>query len=119
MIRVLVESPFSGDRKRNLDYMRRCMLDCFSRGEAPFASHLAYTQMLDDDNPAHRALGIDAGLLWGELADQTVVYTDLGISGGMQLGIDRAEKIGRPVFYRTLPDDLWSVELPDFPTGKP
>lgn len=106
MIRlVIVESPFAGDVSRNLAYARAAMADCLSREEAPFASHLLYTQpgVLDDDVPAQRAYGIAAGLAWGERADATVVYGDLGISRGMAQGIDRAKACRRPVEYRSLP----------------
>lgn len=108
MLKVLVESPFKGKDKdeeaRNVRYARACLHDCFKRGEAPFASHLLYTQpgVLDDDITDQRTLGINAGLLWGEGAEKTVVYEDLGISTGMLLGIERAAKLGRPVEYRRL-----------------
>lgn len=108
MRRVIVESPFAGvddeQRAKNLQYARAAMHDCLVRGEAPFASHLLYTQpgVLDDELADERALGIEAGLVWGHLADVTVVYTDRGISGGMQQGIERATREGRPVKYRTL-----------------
>ena len=102
---VLVESPFAGDVERNVRYARACVRDCLLRNEYPFASHLFYTQdvILDDDTPDERTLGINAGLAWGECAAATIVYTDLGISGGMKLGIERAQKAGRAVEYRTLP----------------
>lgn len=50
MMRVVVESPFAGDIQKNIEYARKCMADCLKRGEAPFASHLLYTQdgILDD-----------------------------------------------------------------------
>ena len=115
--RVIVETPFSGDRRANLDYLRRCMRDCLERGEAPYASHLLYTQMLEDDDPEHREMGIEAGLTWGEQAQLTVVYTDRGISGGMKLGIARAEEQGRAIEYRTLPERLKAIDLPAFPVG--
>lgn len=104
MRRVIVESPYAGDIATNEAYARAAMHDCFMRGEAPFASHLLYTQasVLRDDVPGERALGIEAGLLWGELADATVVYADRGISKGMQQGIERAEAAGRPVEVRSL-----------------
>lgn len=104
-MKVLVESPFAGDVERNLRYLRACMRDCFLRGELPFASHALYTQpgVLDDNDPAERQLGIDAGLAWGAHAVKTVVYTDLGMSRGMRYGIDNATAAGRPVEYRTLP----------------
>ena len=99
---VLVESPFAGDRERNIRYLKAAMFDCIERGEAPFASHLLYTQFLDDDVPEERAAGIESGLAWGKHAYQTVVYYDLGISGGMEIGIERAESEGRTVEHRSL-----------------
>lgn len=102
---VIVESPFAGDVERNIEYARAAARDCLLRGEAPFASHLLYTQdgILNDDTPEERAHGIAAGLEWGTVADATVVYTDLGTSKGMTLGVAHAEMSGRPVEYRTLP----------------
>ena len=102
---VLVESPFAGDVASNVAYARACLADCLARGEAPFASHLLYTQhgVLCDDVPAERAQGIAAGLAWGDRADATVVYTDRGVSRGMLQGIARAEAAGRPVERRTVP----------------
>jgi hypothetical protein len=105
MIRVIVESPFAGDIDRNLAYLRAAMNDCLKRGEAPYASHALYTQpgVLDDNVPEERTLGIEAGLLWGEAAEKTVVYTDLGMSNGMNYGIQRALVADRPVEFRKLP----------------
>ncbi len=105
---VIVESPFKGknkaDEKLNIEYARAAMRDCLLRGEAPYASHLLYTQagILDDGKPEERELGIEAGLEWGRAASLTVVYTDRGISDGMKLGISRARKQGRGVEERTL-----------------
>lgn len=104
MRRVIIETPYAGDIKSNINFARACMRDCLDRGEAPFASHLLYTQegILNDNKPAERELGIHAGLVWGSQAEATVVYTDLGISNGMKKGIRLAKEIGRPVEYRTL-----------------
>lgn len=105
---VIVESPYNGPTKleidRNKAYARRAMHDCFLRGEAPFASHLLYTQpgVLRDSDPEERKLGIKAGLEWGMHAEATVVYADLGISSGMQHGIDIANKLNRPIEYRRI-----------------
>ena len=108
MIRVLLESPYAADTSEeiahNERYARACMADCFQRGEAAYASHLLYTQpgVLRDDVPEERRLGIEAGLLWGQCAEKSVVYTDLGITGGMEKGIARAGEEGRPVEKRAL-----------------
>lgn len=65
---VLIESPFAGDVKGNIAYAQAAILDCLHRGEAPFASHLFYTDVLDDNNPKEREMGIEAGLSIGRFA---------------------------------------------------
>lgn len=108
MTLVLLESPYGSDDpavvEENVAYARRCMRDCFRRGEQPFASHLLYTQpgVLDDRNPEERKQGIEAGLAWGQHAELTVVYTDRGITEGMEKGVRRAKIQRRPVEYRKL-----------------
>lgn len=105
MRRVVIESPYAGDVERNLAYLRACMRDCLiAHGETPFASHGLYTQpgVLDDDDPEQRRLGIDAGFLWRDAAEATVVYQDLGVTPGMVAGIDHAHGLGQPVEYRWL-----------------
>ncbi len=94
---VIIESPYAGDIERNVEYARACVRDSLSRGEAPIASHLLYTQpgILRDDIPAERQWGIAAGLAWRHVAD-------LGITPGMQCGIDDATKHDRPVEFRKI-----------------
>ena len=101
---VLIESPFAGDVDTNIKYARACMRDSLYRGESPFAMHLLYTQegILDDTIPEERNWGIEAGLAWGKHASKTVVYTDLGITPGMEKGIQRAKEEGREIEYRKL-----------------
>ena len=101
---VIVESPYAGDVTLNEEYARACMADCLQRGEAPFASHLLYTQpgVLDDTAPEERHLGTEAGLAWAKKADLAAVYTDLGITPGMAIGIERHGAQGRVVEYRKL-----------------
>jgi hypothetical protein len=102
---VVIETPFAGDVERNIKYARACLKDCLLRGEAPFASHLLYTQdgVLNDFDPDDRSLGIAAGFAIGAKLDATVVYTDLGISPGMESGIVRALNFKRNIEFRTLP----------------
>ncbi len=99
---VILESPYAGDVDKNVEYARLCLKDSLSRGEAPMASHLLYTQVLDDLIPEERDWGIAAGLAFARAASATVVYTDLGISRGMQYGIDNAIYCGRPVEKRSI-----------------
>ena len=57
-----------------------------SEGEAPYASHLLYTQMLDDEDAGHRRLGMEAGFAWGEVGELRRFCIDLGMSSGMEEG---------------------------------
>lgn len=99
---VILESPYAGDVEANVAYARACLVDSLSRGEAPIASHLLYTQVLDDTDPLQRDMGIAAGLAWRFVAHASVVYVDRGISSGMRHGIDLAHEEGITVEYRSL-----------------
>ena len=125
--RVILESPYAANAitlatvREHEEYGRRCLRDSLLRGEAPLASHLLYTQPIDgfhdggvvlnDAVPAERALGIEAGLAWGPLAEATVAYVDMGVSGGMLLGLERARAEHRPVEFRTLADGCPALEV--------
>lgn len=104
---VILESPYAGNiiqRWLNRRYARACVRDCLKRWDSPIASHLLFTQrgILRDNQPGERNLGIDAGLAWYAVASASVVYTDRGISPGMERGISRARLHGIPIEYRTL-----------------
>jgi hypothetical protein len=103
---VILESPYRGkteaEEKRNKKYAAKAMLESLMRGESPLASHILWPGILDDADPAEREIGIRAGLEWGRVAAATVVYTDLGVSEGMRIGINAAKKAGRPVEIRRM-----------------
>jgi hypothetical protein len=82
---VIIESPYAGKIKENVEYARAAMRDSLNRGEAPIASHLLYTQpgILRDEVPEERQWGIDAGLAWRRVADLAAFYVDKNWSGGM------------------------------------
>lgn len=107
MRRVIIESPYAGDREKNLRYLQACIADCLKRGDAPFASHGLYPGALDDNIPEERQLGIEAGFTWRDAAHATIVYKDLGVTRGMLLGIEHAEKLKHVIEYRTLGGE-WS-----------
>ncbi len=108
MRRVVIESPLAASPTRTVDdhlrYLRACLRDSLLRGESPYASHSLCPQpgVLDDLVPTERDLGIRAGFAWRDVADATVVYTDLGHSRGMEAGIMDAQVKGRVVEYREL-----------------
>lgn len=112
---VMVESPFRGNGwaklskeeqdavyARNKAYAVRCVHDSLTRGEAGFAMHLHFPLALDDTKPEERELGIAAGLAWSAAAELVAVYTDLGITEGMERAIKRAEWNAIRVELRTL-----------------
>ena len=122
MRRVIIESPFSSGTPvsipdvvtRNVRYLRACMRACLLREEAPYASHGLYTQegVLDDTTPSERTLGMEAGFAWLTGDVLSVPHTDLGISRGMQAGIDLAVARGIRVEVRRL-GGYWAKCDPD------
>lgn len=109
---VIIESPYAGDVEGNLTYLRACIAECLSRGEAPFASHAIYTQpgVLRDDVPEERTLGIEAGFAWAEPAGEIAFYVDKGWSNGMKSAWIRHVRAGALVSIRKLGKPLsWAT----------
>lgn len=106
MQRVMIESPFRAEtlpeHNENRHYAHLAVKDSLNRGEAPFASHLFYPFWLDDTDEDDRQQGLCAGWQWLAVADRVAVYTDRGISSGMQAAINQALQLGIPVEKRTL-----------------
>lgn len=90
MKRVIIESPYAGDVLKHVAYAQEALWDSLARGEAPLASHLLYTQVLDDKDPKERELGIEAGLAWMSQAEAVVAYIDHGWSPGMRAAVKRS-----------------------------
>lgn len=100
MRKVVIESPYAGDVKRNTEYARLCLKDSLNRGESPLCSHLLLTQVLDDTIPKERELGINAGLHWTDVADAHIFYIDYGLSPGMIKALIRTTQIiNSPMLY--------------------
>jgi hypothetical protein len=111
MKRVILESPYAGDIVMNELYGELCMHDCIvNHNESPYASHLLYTRdnVLRDHIPEERKLGIAAGFFWRECAQKTVFYVDLGMTKGMEEGVEDCKAKGHPYEIRGLPDDIWA-----------
>lgn len=99
---VIIESPYSGDIDSNVEYAKDCMMDSITRMEVPFASHLLYTQVLDDKIQDERYAGMTLGYEVMKRADLVAVYTDKGISEGMESGIKLAKKHNKEIEYRSI-----------------
>jgi len=103
---VILESPYAGEVEANLAYARRCAFDCAMLGEATIASHLHYTQFLDDKVPEQRTMGIRLGLAWRRVADYSVFYTDRGWSRGMLAAAEAAQKARAKLYIRSLTNEI-------------
>lgn len=126
MTPTIIESPYAGDIAANTAYALECMCDSLARGEAPFASHLLYTQVLDDADPKQREQGIRAGHAWARLARTHAFYLGFGVSPGMRASWERivnvakhweltttfeARSIRRPFRIPYSDKPTWSVNL--------
>lgn len=96
---VVIESPFGSRsplvRKANRLYANHLMRAAFARGKVPIASHVFYTEALDDSVLDERLLGMAGGFLLGELGEECWIGVDLGVSSGMTEGILRAQERGQ------------------------
>lgn len=110
MRKIIIESPYAGadqaTLQRNLNYASDACRDAVQRGENPFASHLFYTQFLDDRNPEERRRGIELGYQHWDDAAAIVFYLDLGLSSGMQQALMRAFSKGLTIERRFLGMEL-------------
>lgn len=124
---VIIESPFRPlggyTQAETVAYARAAVRDSLSHGEAPLAPHLLYTQpgILDDCEAEAREEGMRAGWAWYEarrwwggpgvipsidcLLPICAVYADLGISSGMDEGMDYARSAGCAVDVRYIGTD--------------
>ena len=114
---IIVESPYKSTSELELQFKlayARALLDhVLKRGDCPLASHLLYTQVLDDRDVAHRKLGISAGLAPLKFADGHAFGVDLGISDGMRQAMEIAKTGNGPEYEEiSLPEwhGAWIVQ---------
>lgn len=103
---TIIATPYSAPtqalKARNIAYARFCLMHSIDKGEIPFASHLLYTQVLNDDQPSERALGVKLSKAFFYNAKRLAVYEDLGRSPGMTEEIVLAKSLDLPIVYRRL-----------------
>lgn len=105
---VIIESPLAGAFERNRRYALWCAYHCRTRGEASYASHLYYTQFLDDRSAEDRAFGIAAGTALSKFGSLIAFYIDRGWSTGMADQRDRILQgdLNMPYEHRQLPLEM-------------
>ena len=95
---VYIVSRYAGDVSRNTEAAVRCCRYAVRSGKMPIASHLLYPQILSDDDPAQREMGMAFGLALLALCHEVWVFKDeTGLSPGMEAEEREAKRLGKPV----------------------
>lgn len=119
----IIESPFSAPTPEGVERNRRYLAACIrhvrlTRGCVPWASHAILPLGLSDTVQAERESGMTCtkellSMLANARADAVCfVFVDLGISRGMQWGIETCARYGMRVEFIELGED-WESTLPD------
>lgn len=95
---LYIISPYAGDIQGNVAFAIRCCRMAIRQGYTPIAVHLLYPQILNDQDPAERAVGLELGLdILRHCSAAWVCGTR--VSQGMEGEIQTAQQLGIPVQY--------------------
>lgn len=97
--RIYVASRYAGDVEANVAAAVEFCKYVIERKCIPVASHLLYPQMLDDNNPDERELGLMFGLSLLAVCDEVWCFGDVEASAGVQQEITEARRLGKMVRY--------------------
>lgn len=103
-MRVLIESRYRGtpaEIEENKAFVHRVCRFASLNGYNPYASHIFFTQFLDDTIKEERDLGIRLGLEWADFVNEVWVCLREGqtMSEGMKFGIAAHLKAGRDIKF--------------------
>ncbi len=95
--KIYVASRYAGDVDANvaaaISYCRRVI----DEGHMPVASHLLYPQILNDNNPEERELGLLFGLALLRNCDELWVFGE--VSPGVAREIEEAKRLKKQIRY--------------------
>jgi hypothetical protein len=95
--KIYVASKYAGDVEANIaaaiGYCRRVI----DEGHMPIASHLLYCQILNDNDPEERELGLMFGLALLNLCDEVWVFG--AVSPGVAQEIEEAKRLNKRLRY--------------------
>ena len=95
--KVYVASRYAGDVDTNVKAaIRYCRL-VIDRGYMPIASHLLYPQILRDDDPVERELGMLFGLALLRDCDEVWVFGE--VSPGVAREIEEAKRLQKQIRF--------------------
>lgn len=103
---VFICSPFGGNTKGNTERAKRYLKFAVDKGAIPFAPHLLYPLVLDENDPVQRELGMFFGMVWLGKCDELWVFGS-HISTGMIAEIDKAKR--RLITIRYFTENLEEV----------
>ena len=96
--KVYIVSRYAGDVENNTAAAVRYAKYAIQQNKIPVVSHLLYPQILDDNEPAQRELGLLFGQVLLALCDEVwVCGTDY--SSGMKAEIHEAKRLGKQIRY--------------------
>lgn len=95
MKQIYVASPYAGDIEKNTEFAKSACRFVMNQGHAFFCPHLLYPNILDENNPKERQLGLDMGLVMLESCDELWCFGER-ISHGMMAEIEEAERLHIP-----------------------
>lgn len=93
--KIYVASKYAGDTQENVANAIRYCRFVIEKKCMPIASHLTYPQMLNDNNPCEREMGLMFGLALLAICDEVWCFGD--ISPDMELEINEAKRLGKKI----------------------
>ena len=95
--KVYVASRYAGNVEANVKAATRYCRLVIDRGYMPVASHLLYPQILHDDDPAERELGMLFGLALLRDCDEVWVFGE--VSPGVACEIEEAKRLQKRIRF--------------------
>lgn len=99
--KVYVVSPFAGDIVYNVKQARKYCRYAVGHNRIPIASHLLFTQFLNDKDPKERELGLLCGLALLKCCAEVWVF-GTERSQGMKKELEEAKRLGKTIRYFTV-----------------
>ena len=95
--KIYVASKYAGDVERNTAFAVNCCRRVIKDGCMPIASHLLYPQVLDDNNPDEREMGLMFGLALLAVCDEVWVFGE--VSSGVAREVAEAKRLKKRIRY--------------------
>lgn len=95
--KIYVASKYAGDVEKNTAFAVNCCRRVIDDGCMPIARHLLYPQMLDDNNPDEREMGLMFGLALLAVCDEVWVFGE--VSAGVAREVAEAKRLKKRIRY--------------------